>query len=852
MAQVPYQGAPETQAPTEAPNDYQNVSTSLATFGGAVAEGGQALGQGLVDLSSKLNQAKTLAASNSYADVVSNQQQQFRQLQGQNAIDALPEFKAGLEQSFQEHEDSLPTVEARNQFAEGTRRFYQGAIETAGIHVGEQTLRLQDEQAQGAIQATRNFTVSNLDTPGALDQGISRIAQQTANYVSGVKGERDPDAIHAAVQGQVSTLAADSVMAKANQGETLDQQQQAIKSARTLFDTLSKATIPGSPDTPTFTANDLDRLGQTLNYKEYSIDQRVERQQEKAAATYRVGIGNVMDNATAMVERGVQIRQPLPTDGQINAAYPNNPEQAQIVRDQRDLLASTSDYLGILPEATPAQIAQLRQQTQPDPNQPDTFAKQARLSTALDHALDVRQKALTTDPAGYLVSSDQDTAKAWQAAQNGGAAFTAYAHQMQVSQTTIGIPANRQSLLPSYAAKGIAQDIENDPSAAPQKMQQLAGRYGDYWNPVWRDLVQQGGLSPQFQAVGVIDSANGAILARALSEPGKSGKDVSELLPKGAAGKVGDNIKINPQVRSLTQSILRSGGSAAQAVTVENSVTTLAYAGMAYKGMNAGDATAAAVKAFTGQYRFVPDGGARVPAEKFDTVMSNAGATLSGLSTQNIALPGAAGLPALHAAFLGQESGNRSNVPNSPKGAVGPGQIEPDTFALFARPGEVITNPDQNRAVSARAIDHYYQQYGGDVGRVAVAYFSGPGNVAPPGSPTPWKADKSDGHSTTSAYVAGIERRSGGQIFGNIGGPSGDDYIRAVKASPSWITSPNADALWLMDSYGRVVRQTNGQPVAVPFNGAPMGARAAAAVQHNSRTFQTLSSLSGAALHGAW
>lgn len=115
---------------------------------------------------------------------------------------------------------------------------------------------------------------------------------------------------------------------------------------------------------------------------------------------------------------------------------------------------------------------------------------------------------------------------------------------------------------------------------------------------------------------------------------------------------------------------------------------------------------------------------------------------------------------AIKNAFWGQESGNRSNIRNSDKGAVGPGQVEPATFAAFAHPGEDITNPDANRAVSGRIIDKYMQDYNGDVSRVAVAYFSGPGNVAPPGSATPWIHDRSDGHTLTSQYVAGIQRRT--------------------------------------------------------------------------------------------
>lgn len=113
-------------------------------------------------------------------------------------------------------------------------------------------------------------------------------------------------------------------------------------------------------------------------------------------------------------------------------------------------------------------------------------------------------------------------------------------------------------------------------------------------------------------------------------------------------------------------------------------------------------------------------------------------------------------------AILGQESGGNPNVHASSAGAIGIGQITPATFAQFAKPGEVITNPADNAAVSARIVDFYTQAYKGDPARVAVAYFSGPGNVAPPGSPTPWKRDVKDTDGTsTSAYVNGVEGRLG-------------------------------------------------------------------------------------------
>lgn len=54
--------------------------------------------------------------------------------------------------------------------------------------------------------------------------------------------------------------------------------------------------------------------------------------------------------------------------------------------------------------------------------------------------------------------------------------------------------------------------------------------------------------------------------------------------------------------------------------------------------------------------------------------------------------------------------------------------------------------------------------------------------------------------------------------FDQPGMPSTEEYMSQLKAAPSWITSPKEDALWLMDPQGRIVRQKDGKPVAVPFS----------------------------------
>lgn len=127
--------------------------------------------------------------------------------------------------------------------------------------------------------------------------------------------------------------------------------------------------------------------------------------------------------------------------------------------------------------------------------------------------------------------------------------------------------------------------------------------------------------------------------------------------------------------------------------------------------------------------------------------------------------PGAAPSPItpekLTDAFIGQESSNGKTSTNL-------GQIQPGTWSLFAKSGEDINNPKDNRAVTQRILTKYSNDYRNpdgspDVGRVAVAYFSGTGNVAPPGSATPWITDYADSSGKhVSSYVPDIQSKTGG------------------------------------------------------------------------------------------
>ena len=178
-------------------------------------------------------------------------------------------------------------------------------------------------------------------------------------------------------------------------------------------------------------------------------------------------------------------------------------------------------------------------------------------------------------------------------------------------------------------------------------------------------------------------------------------------------------------------------------------------------------------------------------------------------------------------AVAAQESSSNPNTGKSVNGAVGQFQILPGTFAQYAKPGENINNPADNAAVSQRILTDYSQRWPGDAARQAVAYFSGPANVAPAGSSTPWLVNYKDGTGTpVSTYTAQMLSRL--LPTGTAQNGSSD----AAQAAPTAQSAPGAPGgVQTLDN------TNNGQPLyrsALPSELPP----GAASAQVNSATGQ--------------
>lgn len=159
--------------------------------------------------------------------------------------------------------------------------------------------------------------------------------------------------------------------------------------------------------------------------------------------------------------------------------------------------------------------------------------------------------------------------------------------------------------------------------------------------------------------------------------------------------------------------------------------------------------------------------------------------------------------PNLSQIFLQQETSGGKTDPSNPF------QVQRGTFDRFAQPGESWNNVADRNAVAQRMLAKFNQDYGGDVGRIATAYFSGEGNVAPAGSATPYLKNVSDSNGkTVASYVSDIVRRAGaaptaggGAIYaaqppGVVAGASAAQTNQQGELSKKWsdLTAQNQQA----------------------------------------------------------
>jgi hypothetical protein len=228
-------------------------------------------------------------------------------------------------------------------------------------------------------------------------------------------------------------------------------------------------------------------------------------------------------------------------------------------------------------------------------------------------------------------------------------AHETYAQALIGRQNAFGLAPEQSHVLSADQAKGYAAALYKDPANARGELNNLQQTWGSAWPQVWRDITQFGKLPTEYQALGVLDENNAMRLAQGLNEerggePGdKKGNQVwtERFGADKVTGPTGvlENVRVNDLVKDFINSIPPSSTRAQQANSVMHSVSTLAFSLMSEEGLDQATAVDKAVHAFTDLYKFMPQGGARVPTAQYDAVDQSAQAVISSLDKSKIMVP---------------------------------------------------------------------------------------------------------------------------------------------------------------------------------------------------------------------
>lgn len=356
----------------------------------------------------------------------------------------------------------------------------------------------------------------------------------------------------------------------------------------------------------------------------------------QARASVRVQVGQTADT----LWNGQSA--PIPVN-EINAAYP--PVQAkqligslqvaqagglllkslqwaspqEISAFETDLTSGNGNYTAALRKAAGVALGPDGKVLPAD--QAQDFATRQRVLGLLEQKLHARAAALHTDPATFALG-DPDVRADYEKAisSNNPADFGAYAIAATALQAHLGVPANKQFVLPAPDAQKIATDVLSlDPTAAASKLGALAHQFGPAWPKVFGQLVTQQHLPGDLRVIPALTAPGQAVvqadLVRANQVMHDKGGEATWLktLGPGASGQVEKQLAFNGTMTQYRQSVMPRGAVGHPELwgAVHDAVQRLSLYYMG-QGASAASAVDKAVQGVIGlKYQF--DGTARIP-----------------------------------------------------------------------------------------------------------------------------------------------------------------------------------------------------------------------------------------------
>lgn len=195
MARVEYDATPDVAARVEAPDDYQRLQASPASFGSQLGEGLADVGQGAIKASEFYGQ---VAADNGYNNLLQagtsilygktgssaagpdGQQAQdtgFFGKRGADAMSARSSTEQALDDAIRQNGDSLKTPLARHQYETDSRRLRAQWLGEIGRHAdNEQKVWAKDTNDTAATLAQNDLGRAPLD-PDKVQDATDRLTQ---------------------------------------------------------------------------------------------------------------------------------------------------------------------------------------------------------------------------------------------------------------------------------------------------------------------------------------------------------------------------------------------------------------------------------------------------------------------------------------------------------------------------------------------------------------------------------------------------------------------------------------------------------------------------------------------------
>lgn len=308
------------------------------------------------------------------------------------------------------------------------------------------------------------------------------------------------------------------------------------------FTRMWAARFGGATDTVApITGTDLDEI--PLDRRAQLLE-ATDRELERDRAVWRQQISTQYDDTLAYLSAGGDPAKIPPDMSRDSLALAYGPEEG--ARRYAALATATgvANDTREIATASPERIKEIVADRLP--TGPGGFRSEAADIKTLTDALQIRQKALATDPASWLVQNDTKVAGAYAEALTGRGSWDAVATQMDATFDQIGVPARDRRLLTKADAERLAQDVMTGQAGdVAANFDALRGSMSPAtFDRVYADMVQLGKLPIEAQVVTEISQDNG-IAKQTYADAMKLGHDaVVKALPNQGKdfGKIEDEV----------------------------------------------------------------------------------------------------------------------------------------------------------------------------------------------------------------------------------------------------------------------------------------------------------------------